>query len=416
MSIDTKRRVWQSPWGYPESIAIVVGLLLIGLVLQIACGSFNFFLLANPVNFITGLVLFVLSVILGFNTHKSSFARWIAGVPMSVTLILSILFLTIIMGLTPQVAEGSQSNMLLGFDSMTSNWSFVIIYSITLLSLGAIVIRKLRNLRVKDAPFMLQHFGLWLFLAASGLGYADMERYIMYVEEGETQWRVYDTDGSVKELPIAIKLNDFDMEVYPPKLAVIERSTGAVQPENKPEYFQIDPHIESGKIADWEIEVEEYIHEAVRGADSTYRNVPMPGATPAIKIRASREGEEHQGWVCGGNQLQFYMALIIDERFSIVMTPAEPRKYSSDIEVYTQDGDAEAAVIEVNKPLQVGSWKIYQYGYDNNAGSLSRYSSFELVYDAWLPLVYAGVLFMILGMLCMVVQGRKRIKRDSNLK
>ncbi|MFR9551809.1 MAG: hypothetical protein SNG90_05600, partial [Rikenellaceae bacterium] len=59
---------------------------------------------------------------------------------------------------------------------------------------------------------------------------------------------------------------------------------------------------------------------------------------------------------------------------------------------------------------------IYQYGYDNNAGSLSRYSSFELVYDAWLPLVYAGVLFMMLGMLCMVVQGRKRIKRSSNLK
>ncbi|MFI3279993.1 MAG: hypothetical protein R3Y55_05630, partial [Rikenellaceae bacterium] len=56
-----KRRVWQSPWGYPEAIAIVGGLLLIGLVLQIAIGSFDFFLLANPVNFITGLVLFVLS-------------------------------------------------------------------------------------------------------------------------------------------------------------------------------------------------------------------------------------------------------------------------------------------------------------------------------------------------------------------
>ncbi len=409
MSGTQKRRVWQSPWGYPEAVAIVGGVLLIGLVLQIAIGSFDFFLLANPVNLLTGLVLFVLSIIIGFSARRSRFARWISGTSMSVTLILSMLVMSIIMGLTPQKGVGAQSDMALGFDVMTCNWSFVMLYTMTLLSLGAVIFRRFRNLRVKNTPFLLQHFGLWLVLAASGLGYADMERYIMYVSEGETQWRVYDADNEVRELPVAIKLLDFDMEVYPPKLAVINKESGAVQPEKKPEFFQIDEHIPCGSIAGVEIEVEEYIHKAVRSADSTYRHVPMPGATPAAKVTAVRDSQSFEGWVCGGNQMQYYMTLPLDDTYSIVMTPAEPRKFTSTVEVYTESGEFVEAEIEVNKPLQVDSWKIYQYGYDNAAGSLSSYSSFELVYDAWLPPIYAGVFFMMLGSLHMIVSGRKRI-------
>ncbi len=309
-----------------------------------------------------------------------------------------------------------QSDMVLGFDAMTCNWSFVMLYTMTLLSLGAVIFRKFRNLRFKDTPFLLQHFGLWLVLAASGLGYADMERYIMYVSEGETQWRVYGADNEVRELPIAIKLIDFNMEVYSPKLAVVNKETGAVQPESKPEFFQIDEDISRGSIAGVEIEVEEYIHKAVRSADSTYRHVPMPGATPAAKVTAKRDGHSFEGWVCGGNQLQYYMTLPLDETYSVVMTPAEPRKFTSAVEVYAESGTFVEAEIEVNKPLQVDSWKIYQYGYDNAAGSLSSYSSFELVYDAWLPPIYAGVFFMMLGSLHMIVSGRKRIikkKRDE---
>ncbi len=233
-----------------------------------------------------------------------------------------------------------------------------------------------------------------------------MERYIMYVEEGETQWRVYDTDGEVKELPIAIKLNDFDMEHYPPRLAIIDKASGAVQPEGKPEYFQIDPDVDRGEIAGVSIGVKEYIHKAVRSADSTYRHVPMPGATPAVKISAINSGERFEGWICGGNQLQNRMTMSLDERYSIVMTPAEPRKFVSDVEVYSKKYEAVAAEIEVNHPLQVGSWMIYQYGYDNAAGALSSYSSFELVYDPWLSTVYVGILFMMLGSLWMAIKGR----------
>ena len=44
----------------------------------------------------------------------------------------------------------------------------------------------------------------------------------------------------VEELPIAIQLNEFTIEEYIPKLAVINKKTGEVQPSNKPQYYQID--------------------------------------------------------------------------------------------------------------------------------------------------------------------------------
>lgn len=409
------RRVWQSPWGYTESAAIVGGVAIIGGALQLTIGSFDFFLLANPANIFAGLVIFTISLIAGFLTSRSSFARWISSVHLSVSLIVAILALTIIMGLTPQIAAGAESRVVMGFDSMTSNWSFVLLYGLTLISLGALVVRRVLRFKIKDLSFMLNHVGLWLLLMASGLGYSDMERYIMYVTEGETQWRVYDDNKNVKELPIAIKLNDFDMDVYPPKLTIIDRETGEAQPLEKPQYMQIDSDNPLQQLGDWQIEVVEYIHNAVRGGDNTYREVPMPGATPAIHIKATNKDQTIDGWVCGGNQSQSYMTLPLSDKYCVVMTTAEPKSFTSKVEVYTQAGDAEECEIEVNKPLRIGSWTIYQYGYDNDAGRLSSYSSFELVYDPWIVPVYIGVILMMLGALTLVWSGRKRAIKENEL-
>ncbi len=409
MTEKCKRTTWQSPWGYVESIIIVVGIISIGGVLQLTIGSFNFFLLANPVDIITGLVFFLSSLFLGFFCSKSNFTRWISGVPMSVALISALLLLSLIMGLTPQVAEGRAPNLKLGFDSMTTAWSFVLIYALSLLSLGTLLFRRAKRFKIGDIPFMLNHIGLYLVLIAAGLGYADMERYVMYVSEGETQWRVYDAERNVKELPIAIKLNDFDMDLYPPKLVVIDRESGEVQPAGDPQYFQIDPDVEEYNLYGYQLRVVEYIHKAVRGSDSTYREVPMPGATPAVEVKVRAEsGEEIQGWVSAGNISQAYKTLPLSDKHSVVMTQAEPRKFISRVEVYSEQGDNIEAEIVVNAPLRVGDWMIYQYGYDDALGALSTYSSFELVYDPWLLPIYIGVILMMLGAVTMIVEGRSR--------
>lgn len=173
-----------------------------------------------------------------------------------------------------------------------------------------------------------------MLLISSGLGYADMQRYILYVNEGETEWRVYDAEKNIKELPIAITLYDFEVEYYPTRKVVVDTQTGEI---------------------------------------------------------------------IGGDYSNFQ----IGERYKLISTAPEPRRFSSDVELYTEDGESIEATIEVNKPLRIGSWMVYQYGYDNAAGSSSTYSSFELVYDRWLLPVYIGIIMMMLGAVTMLWSGRK---------
>ena len=80
-----------------------------------------------------------------------------------------------------------------------------------------------------------------------------------------------------------------------------------------------------------------------------------------------------------------------------------PKRFASDITVYTEDGKAVQGTVEVNKPLKVNGWKIYQYGYDVRMGPESTYSVFQLVRDPWIFWVYLGIFMMIAGALCLML-------------
>lgn len=417
---DNKRPMWQFPWQYKESIAFVVGIVIVGFILQLLLGKFDFYLLSFPVNLILGIAIIAFLILFSF-ARKSVFYQWFSGVPFSVTLIAALLLLGIVMGLTPQLVKINphDDNIFtrLGFRQVTSSWYFVLIYFQTLLSLGSLIARRLIAFRWQDYAFYLNHIGLWLLLFFAGLSHADMKRYVMHVREGEVEWRVYSENDDVLELPIAIQLNDFDMEEYPPKLTIIDRESGIPQPEAKPDYFQIDEKRRDGSILDWDVHLEEYIHQAVRNSDSTYHAVPMPGSTPAAKVSLTNRntGDTHKGWVCGGNMAQLYMTLPLDSQYCVVMTQPEPKRFTSDINVFMEDGNDTHTVLEVNKPLRIGSWTIYQYGYDNQAGRMSSYSSMELVYDPWLYPVYAGIILLSIGSICLLWSGNKKTRRENDL-
>ena len=87
-----------------------------------------------------------------------------------------------------------------------------------------------------------------------------------------------------------------------------------------------------------------------------------------------------------------------------------PRRFASDIQILTKTGKNIQTTVEVNKPVEVDGWKIYQYGYDTQMGAMSQYSILELVSDPWLPLVYIGIYMMLAGAVCMfILGGRKRV-------
>lgn len=90
----------------------------------------------------------------------------------------------------------------------------------------------------------------------------------------------------------------------------------------------------------------------------------------------------------------------------------QPKRYASEIVVRTKSGDVKHAIVDVNKPVRINGWKIYQYGYDAQKGAQSQMSILELVRDPWLPAVYTGIYLMLFGALLMFMRkGRKEEKR-----
>lgn len=424
---NTQKKTWQFPWGYKESIFITLGLFVVGVMLQWLLGSFDFYLLYYPVNLILGVIMLALIVGLSF-IKNNAIVRWLGSVPLSVTLIVALLSMTIAMGLIPQYAKvntdlhihleyASFDEILnyiltrLGLKQVTSSWPFVILYNFSLFVLGLITARRFHNFKWKDYGFYLNHIGLWLFLFAAGYGSADRLRYVMYVNEGEVEWRVYDDNENVVEPDIAIKLHDFIMEEYPPRLAIIDKKTGDVQPKDAPQFYQIDEVGKKATLAGWDLTIKDYIHEAVRKTDTTFQSVPMAGSMPAVELHMSspEKGVTHEGWVTCGSVDQFVMPMDLDENYALVMTKPEPKRFASDITVLMKEKSDEPirATIEVNKPLTIGHWTIYQYDYDHALGKASRYSGFELVYDPWVNLVYLGIFLLALGALSMLWIGNK---------
>jgi hypothetical protein len=414
--MEEQQKMWRQPWRYAESIAFVLGLMAAGFALQAVLGAFNFSAISSPVNLFIAGVIIVFPLVFSI-WRKTLFYQWFSGVPFSVSLTGGLLVLGIVMGLTPQMEQLNPHDKsfitMAGFRQMTSSHAFVIIYFVTLLSLWTLIVRRLFTFRIKDYAFYLNHIGLWLLLFAAGLGAADLRRYVMYVNEGETQWQVYNKNDMPLELPIAIQLNDFQMEEYPPKLVIIDHRTGDALPENKPQYFQVDETNPSGKLLDWNIRVKKYIHHAVRSNDTNnlYREAHIAAAAPAVLIEASniKTNKTLSGWVCGGNRSQPHAYQTLDNHRLLVVTQAEPKKFVSDIDVYTPDGLSVHALLEVNKPLKIGNWMIYQYGYDSQAGKASAYSSFELVYDPWKWLVYTGIVLLAAGAVCLILKKSKTV-------
>jgi hypothetical protein len=412
--MDNQKKMWRGPWQYRESLVITAALLAGGLALQGLIGPLEPYFLHSPVNFYLAAFI-ILWAALSLVFKKYRVVQWLAGVHLATALILAFLVLSLIMGLTPQSGRplpGAGLVSRLGFTRMTSSWPFLLIYLATLTSLAMVVARRLAFIR-NGLVFFLNHAGLWLVLAAAGLGAADRVRHIMYVEQGQVEWRVYSQDRQVLELPLAVRLDEFDMEEYPPKLAVIDLETGTALPSGRPALYQIGQ--DKPRLLDWDLTIVEYIYRAVPAGGGRYKETARPDSTQAanLTVKNRRTGEERHGWVSAGNRFLPVSHLALDERTAVVMTRPEPRRFTSKIKVFSQGGLEKEALLEVNRPLRVGDWLIYQYGYDNQAGRMSGYSSFELVYDPWLYAAYAGLALWALGAIGLICQGRGRRESRS---
>lgn len=108
------------------------------------------------------------------------------------------------------------------------------------------------------------------------------------------------------------------------------------------------------------------------------------------------------------NLVHLPIAIELQQFIMEVYDDGSPKRFASEIQIYTKSGKNFHATVDVNKPAKVEGWKIYQFGYDTQAGAMSRTSIFELVRDPWLPAVYTGIGMMLLGAFCMFILAQRK--------
>lgn len=292
------------PWKMKEGFAIGIGLIAVGVVLQLAVGPVAWGAFAWPINGVI-MAAFLAVIALTYILRKRVYVfKFLGTNHVAIPAMALAVVLTIVMGLTIQSPDGRW------FSNMLSFWPFVLVYMLIALILGQVIISRALHFKWKrDISFMLNHLGLFLAMTTATLGNADVQRLRMIATEGQPEWRAVADNGMVKTMPMSIELKKFIMETY---------------------------------------------------------------------------------------------------------DDGSPKRYASVLKIAEKQGEEFAATIDVNKPIVVDGWKIYQYGYDTSMGAESKISILELVSDPWLPLVYAGIFMMLGGAVCMFVFGR-RVNEKVNI-
>ncbi len=285
--------MWVKPWKMKEGFLIGGGLLVVGLLLQIALGPIDWSLLAWPVNLILLILLLAFIGVLFALRRKVYAFEWMMHAGAAVPCFTYAAALTMLMGLLPQVRVGG----IPWLSQMLRFWPFVLIWTWMMLISALAALNHLLRWKIREIPFILNHLGVVVAIVSATLGNADIQTLQLTAFTDKPEWRSVDGNGMVHEPGLAIELHQFTMEQYDDGL---------------------------------------------------------------------------------------------------------PKRFASDITVYTEDGKTVRGTVEVNKPLKVNGWKIYQYGYDPSRGADSPYSVFQLVRDPWIFWVYLGIFLMIAGALCLL--------------
>lgn len=378
--------MWTKPWKYKEGAAVCFGLLCVGLLLQYFIGPVDWGMLERPLNW-SLLIVFSALIILGHVLSSQYYVfEWLGKSTAAVPTLVAAVVLMIVMGVTPQVPSGMPPTDSVGVTRMLGFWPFILIQVYAMYQVGLAVLTTMSRWRM-GAPiwrvllFGSFHLGLWIALVCATLGSGEMRRLRMTALQGSVEWRAVDERQRIVGLPIAVELHEFGIDEYPPEIVVIDRNTG-------------EACVDTG----WEIAAFDTLDYAVRvEEDSVVKYVPANsyGATSAMLVGARKDGVKQAGWISCGNFAYPFQSLNLDERLALVMPQRAHRQYYSVVDVYTQDERSFRDTIEVNHPLRVDDWWLYQLSYDQVKGRWSEISVLEIVRDPWLPAVYVGFAMML---------------------
>jgi hypothetical protein len=338
-------------------------------------------LLKFPLNLQVGIFYLVVLILIQLYLSQRYIIQWLSSIPASVISMVLLVFWVLCAGLLPQTPQENEMLTKLGFRSVTSSWSMTLTILWFLTSLGLVVLRRLNNrFNWNSFGFFLNHFGLWLTLLAGYMGSGDIWRVRTKCFVGETQTIGYDNNNIAYHLPFSIELLQFERHDYSPSLAVLNANTG--------EFRTISNSLFRGK------------QYSANGIGFT---VVSEDSLPDGSHKAQIASKHVKYWLTTGNIKTSPQYFELGNDSLLLLKRGNAKSYKSLLRIDNKI----ARDIQVNAPFQYKGWYIYQTGFtEEQDGSYS--SIIELVRDPWLPLVYTGLIMVLIGSVFLFWQKRNK--------
>ena len=405
-----KSKLWQFPWGYRESFLIAFFLLLTGFLIELLLGG-GVSMPAWPVN-IAIILIFIIYFVLIHRMIKHPIVKWLSSTQAAIAAITTFTVMVLLLGFIPQGAMVQEPRLIdsLGLTNVTSSWPYLMSALYLLIVLGFTIVRRFSSFSIKNIAFLLNHIGLWIVVVAASLGSADMWKLSMQLEVNHPVMTAFDSHRNTYNMSFGMMLLDFDIEEYPPEVGLMRNADYTLKLEKGGKLATVEEGT-TEKLDKYSLSFERYLPYAQKYGDIYDTTSHRGGARAAyIVVTDESSGIIAEGWVADGSYAVPASYLMINDELSLAMTQLRPKKYSSDIRIYHSMEEYEDFHIEVNKPVSVGGWKVYQVGYDEQMGRWSETSVIELVRDPWLPVVYVGIFMILFGTLYLLWMGKGRIK------
>ena len=278
---------------------------------------------------------------------------------------------------------------------------FIAIHLLT--TLGLATLKQEYLLKLKNSGYFIFHFGLWLFLVAEIIGSGDLKQGKMNLLKDNNLYDIaISAKGEISRLPFALKLVDFNMVSYNPRLTMRSDAPLEKTGENYAEGPLINKAV-TYLIAGWYIEVRQYMAHSIL-KDSVFKVSDEQGNYSAAFLSAfnTRTHTLLYGWVSSGSFLQKPRTFRLTPVLHLELSEPQHKSYCAVVEIYRDSIPPETVTIEVNHPYHTNGWSISQIGYDQSKGNWSSLSILELVKDPWLPVLYTAGISMFAGIVILL--------------
>jgi hypothetical protein len=259
------RKLWDYPWKYTESFIIAIEILIAGFLVEIVSGGKGMTIPGMPINIYIILVFFAILLFLHICYKELPAIAWLSSIPAAISAISIYALMVLLLGFIPQEIQGTSKILdYTGLSHVKSSWPFILIQFYLLTSLGMVTLKRAIPFKKKNIGFLLNHFGLWLTLLAAGLGSADLKRLSINTYEDETITNIASAqNGELYQMPFSLKLLDFDVVQYDPRLAVVDIETKKYIFGKAKSLPFAAKNIEA-EMANWKIKVLEYLPSALQ--------------------------------------------------------------------------------------------------------------------------------------------------------